>query len=161
MFCIGETKPNTNFSDTQFRSNWYQSPPFTRDRNSNSGGKRVFAQERIIPERFTYFENSNVGFFCKELTISKRKRCILLVYFCHRFNKIELFNYISNTISTSLNIFDTIASGLNIDLSDPSKSTSNHLSDLVEESSCFKSKKESLIDVILRGIESVPYTYIQ
>ena len=51
-----------------------------------------------------------------------------------------------------------LAGDLNIDLLDPSKDTSNHLSDLldvfnlknlVKEPTCFKSDKGSLIDIIL------------
>ena len=51
-----------------------------------------------------------------------------------------------------------LAGDLNIDLLDPSKDTSNHLSDLldvfnlknlVKEPTCFKSDKRSLVDIIL------------
>ena len=51
-------------------------------------------------------------------------------------NKGEFFNEISNTLSKAFKCYDRIVLGvlgsdLNIDLLDPSKDTSNHLSDLL------------------------------
>ena len=66
------------------------------------------------------------------------------------FNKGEFFKEISNSFSKALNCNDNVAlaGDLNIDLLDPSKDTSNHLSDLldvfklknlVKEPTCVKS----------------------
>ena len=76
------------------------------------------------------------------------------------FSKGEFFKEISNSLSKALKCYDNIAlaGDLNIDLLDPSKDPSNDLSDLldvfnlknlVEEATCFKSIKGSLIDIIL------------
>ena len=78
----------------------------------------------------------------------------------HKFNKGDFFNKILNAISKSLNNYDNIALAreLNIDLSDPSKDASDQLSDLldvfdvknlVQKSTCFKSKIGSLKCFIL------------
>ena len=52
------------------------------------------------------------------------------------FSKGEFFKEISNTLSKALKCCDSIvlASDLDIDLLDPSKDTSNHLSDLLNVS---------------------------
>ena len=84
----------------------------------------------------------------------------MFAYHHDNFNKGEFFNEISNTLSKVLKSYDNIvlAGDLNIDLLDPSKSTSNHLSDLVDvfnltnlikEPTCFISDKGFLIDIIL------------
>ena len=89
---------------------------------------------------------------------------IFVVAYCppfpKNFNKDEFFKEISNTISKSLKCYDNIvlAGDHNIDLLDPIKDISNHLSDLLDvftlkhlvaESTCFMSDKGSLIDIIL------------
>ena len=84
----------------------------------------------------------------------------MFAYHHDNFNKGEFLNKISNTLSKVLKSYDNIvpAGDLNIDLLDPSKSTSNHLSDLVDvfnlknlikEPTCFISDKGFLIDIIL------------
>ena len=76
------------------------------------------------------------------------------------FNKREFFKEYSNTLGTALKYYDNAvpASDLNIDLLNPIKDTSDHLSDLldvfnlknlVKDPTCFMSDKWSLIDIIL------------
>ena len=80
----------------------------------------------------------------------------LFAYRPPNFNKGEFFNEILNTLSKALKCYDNIvlAGDPNIDLLDPSKNTSNHLSDLldvfnlknlVKKPTCFMSDKGSLI----------------
>ena len=58
----------------------------------------------------------------------------LFAYRSPNFNKGEFFNKILNTLSKALKCYDNIilAGDPNIDLLDPSKDTSNHLSDLLD-----------------------------
>ena len=117
-------------------------------------------REDIIAKRLPHCESPSIESICTELIISKRKWCVLFVYCPPNFNKGEFFNEISNTLSKSLKIYDNIvlACDLNTDLLDPSKDTSNHLSDLsdvfnlknlVKEPTCFMSDKGFLINIIL------------
>ena len=117
-------------------------------------------REGIVAKRLSHCESPSIESICLELTISKRKWCILFEYRPPNFNKGEFFKEISNSLSKALKCYDNIAlaGDLNIDLLDPSKDTSNHLSDLldvfnlknlVKEPTCFKSDKRSLVDIIL------------
>ena len=116
-------------------------------------------REGIVAKRLSHCESPSIESICLELTISKRKWCILFAYRPQNFNKGEFFKEISNSLSKALKCYDNIAlaDDLNIDLLDPSKDTSNHLSDLldvfilknlVKESTSFKSDKGSLIDIL-------------
>ena len=73
ILCIDETKLDNNFPDSQFLIENYQFPPFRRDRNSKGGGKIVYVRQGLISKRLKNFEST----ICLELTISKKKWCIL------------------------------------------------------------------------------------
>ena len=160
ILCIDETKLDTSFPDSQFKIDGYQFPLFRNNRDSKGAGKIVFVQESIVAKRLSHCESWSIESICTELTISKRKWCILFAYRPPNLKKGEFLKEISNTLSKALKCYDNIvlAGDLNIDLLDPSKDTSNHLPvlldafnlrNLVKESTCFMSDKGSLIDVIL------------
>ena len=68
-----------SFPDFQFHMKNYQFPPFRRNRNSNGGGQLVF-------------ETQVSGTICIELTITKKKRCILFAYKPHLNKKTPPFS---------------------------------------------------------------------
>ena len=78
--CIDETKLDDTFPDAQFKINNYQYPPFRRDRNSKGGGKNVYIRQGLISKRLSKFESKGIETICIELTISKKKWCILFAY---------------------------------------------------------------------------------
>ena len=79
ILCIDETKLDDTFPDAQFKINNYQYQPFRRDRNSKGGGKIVYIRQGLISKRLSKFESKGIETICIELTISKKKWCILLV----------------------------------------------------------------------------------
>ena len=133
ILCIAETKHDTRFPDSQFKVDGYQFPLFRKDRDSKNGGKLVFVREGIVSKRLSHCKSTSIESICIELIISKRIWCICLRISSQISNKGEFFNEISNTLSKALKSYDNIvlAGDLNIDLLDPSKDISNHLSDLL------------------------------
>ena len=49
MICIGETKLDTSFPDSQFKIDGYQFPLFRKDRDSKGGGKTVLCRKALLP----------------------------------------------------------------------------------------------------------------
>ena len=97
---------------------------------------------------------------CIEVTIAKKKWCILFAYRPPNFSKTELFEEIYATLNKALNEYDNLllARDLNINTLRPISDSSNYLADLndtfsltnlVTDSTCFKSNKGSLIDLML------------
>ena len=80
----------------------------------------------FVGKRLPHCESPSIESICIELTISKRKWCILLAQHPSTINKGEFFKEISNTLSKALKCYDNIvlAGDFNIDLLDPSKDTS-------------------------------------
>ena len=161
MLCIEETKLDSSFPDHQFNIEGYQLPPLRRDRNSKGGGKRVFIKEGFIAKQMENFETINAETICLELTINKRKWCILFAYRPPNTNKDDFFSEISISLNKIIDKYDNIvlAGDLNIDdLKSYSESSQNHLSDmkdvfsltnLIKEPTCFKSQNGILLDLIL------------
>ena len=97
---------------------------------------------------------------CIEITIAKKKWCILFAYRPPNFSKTEFFEEIYVTLNKALNEYDNLllAGDLNINTLRATSDSSNHLSDLndtfsltnlVTDSTCFKSNKGSLINLML------------
>ena len=160
ILCIDETKIDESFPDSQFFIENYQFPPYRRDRNSKGGGKIVYVRQGLISKRLKSFESKNIETICIELTISKKKWCILFAYRPPNFEKKSFFEEISNSLSLIVNKYDNIllAGDVNINLLDPKSDTKNHFSDLrdtfaltnlVKDKTCFKNKDGTLLDVIL------------
>ena len=77
---IDKTKLDTSFPDSQFKIDGYQFPLFRKDRDSKGGGKIVHVLEGIVAKRLSHCESPSIESFCIELTISKRKLCVLFAY---------------------------------------------------------------------------------
>ena len=92
VLCIDETKLNSSFPDHQFKIEGYQFPPLRRDRNSKGGGKMVFIKEGFVAKQMKNFETINAETICLELTINKRKWCILFAYRPPNTNKDDFFS---------------------------------------------------------------------
>ena len=160
VLCIDETKIDESFPDSQFFIENYQFPPYRRDRNSKGGGKIVYVRQGLITKRLKCFESKNTETICIELTISKKKWCILFAYRPPNFEKKSFFEDISNSLCLIVNKYDNVllAGDLNINLLDPKSDTQNHFSDLrdtfsltnlVKHKTCFKNTDGTLLDVIL------------
>ena len=160
ILCIDETKIDESFPDSQFFIENYQFPPYRRDRNSKGGGKIVYVKQGLISKRLKSFESKNIETICIELTISKKKWCILFAYRPPNFDKKSFFGEISNSLCLMVNKYENIriAGDLNINLLDPKSDTANHFSDLrdtfaltnlVKDKTCFKNENGTLLDVIL------------
>ena len=160
ILCIDETKLDDTFPDAQFKINNYQYPPFRRDRNSKGGGKIVYIRQGLISKRLSKFESKGIETICIELTISKKKWCILFAYRPPNLDKNTFFSEISNNLSLIINEYEIVivAGDLNIDLSNTKTLSENHVSDLrdtfaltnlVKQKTCFKTVRGTLLDVIL------------
>ena len=161
MLCIDETKLDSSFPDHQFKIEGYEFLPLRRDRNSKGGGKMVFIKEGFIAKQMKNFETINAETICLELTINKRRWCILFAYRPPKTTKGDFFSEIYISLNKIIDKYDNIvlAGDLNIDdLKSYSESSQNHLSDmkdvfsltnLIKEPTCFKSQNVTLLDLIL------------
>ena len=144
-----------------------------RDRNSKGVGKLVYLREGFLAKsllvylregflakRIPKFETEKAETIYIEITIAKKKWCILFAYRPPNFSKTEFFEEISVTLNKALNKYDNLllAGDLSINTLRPTSDLSNHLSDLndtfsltnlVTDSACFKSNKGTLIDLML------------
>ena len=158
ILCIDETKLDASFPDHLFQLADYQFPPFRRDRNSLGGGKMVFIRQGLISKRLETFETKIAETICIELTICKKKWCILFAYRPPGGNKDSFFQEISICISKIMTNYENIfiAGDLN---ADTLNSDSNNvftdfienfdLINLITQPTCFKSLKGTLLDVLL------------
>ena len=97
---------------------------------------------------------------CIELTISKKKWCIIFGYKPPKQSNELFFQEIANSLNLIVNKYDNIvlAGDLNINLLDPNTDPNNHfsilrdtfdLTNLVKTPTCYKSLKGTLLDLIL------------
>ena len=91
---IGETKLDESFPDFQFHMENYQFRPFRRDKNSKGVGKLIFLKNGLIDKRVKDLETKVSETICIELTISKKKWCILSVYKPPKQNSVLFFQQI-------------------------------------------------------------------
>ena len=98
------------------------------------GSKTIgFVREDITARRLSNYWSLCIESISVTLIFFKRKWCILFAYRLPSFNKREFFNEISNTLSKALQSYNMVlAADLNIDLLNPSKDASNHLSGLLD-----------------------------
>ena len=140
--------------DSHFKIDGYQFPLFGKNQDSKGGGKIVSVREGIVAKRLHHYESQSIKSNCIELINSKRKWCVLFEYCPPNFNKGESFKEISNTLSKTLKCYDNVilADDLNIDLLEPSKDTSNHLSDLLDVSNLKTLVKEATCSCLTKGL---------
>ena len=160
IFCIEETKIDESFPNSQLFIENYQFPPYRRDRNSKGGGKIVYVRKGLFSKRLKNLESKNTETICIEVTISKKKWCILFAYRPSNLEKKSFFEEISNSLFLIVNKYENfvLVGDLNINLLDPKSDTQNHFSDLrdrftltnlVKDKTCFKNKDGTLLDVLL------------
>ena len=151
--CIDETKHCTRFPDSQFKIDEYRFPLFKKVQDSKGVGKIVFVWKGIIAKKSSHSESLSIDQFVYNLLLFPKENGVFLLHIARPpkkkniyiyINKGEFFNEISNTLSKAFKCYDRIVLGvlgsdLNIDLLDPSKDTSNHLSDLLNVFSLKKS----------------------
>ena len=118
IFCVDETKIDESFPDAQFIIENYQFPPFRRDRNSKGGGKIVYIKQGLIAKRLRHFETKVSETICIEVTLSKKKWCILFAYRPPKQSKDLFFQEMSNSLNQIVNEYENfvIAGDLNINL---------------------------------------------
>ena len=158
ILCVGETKIDPSYPDAQFQINDYQFPPFRRDRNKYKGGKIVFIRQGLITRRLPKFKTKVSETICVELTISKKKWCILFAYRPPQNNNLKLFFEVINlSLSTIVNEYDNIMLIRDLNLNTKSNNNSYYsdscdtfdLTNLIKANTCFKSSNQTFIDVIL------------
>ena len=91
ILCVDETKIDSSYPDAQFQINDYQFPPFRRDRNKYGRGKIVYIRQGVITRRLPKIETKVSETKCVELTISKKKWCILSAYRPTEYNNLKTF----------------------------------------------------------------------
>ena len=80
IICVDETKLDSSYPDSQFLRDGYQFPPFRKDKNKYGGGKIVYVREGFIAKRLANLERNTSETICIEVTISKKKWCIIFFY---------------------------------------------------------------------------------
>ena len=131
---------------------------YRRDRNSKGGGKLVFVKNDLIAKRVKDLETKVSETVRIELTISKKKWCILFAYKPPKQNNVLFFQEILNSLNQLVhkceNIF--LPSDLNADLLHSKNDTNNDfsvlrdmydLSHLVKAPTCYKNLKGTFLDV--------------
>ena len=95
-----------------------------------------------------------------EMTIAKKKWCILFAYRPPNFSKNEFFEEISETLNKALNEYDNLflAADLNINTLRPTSDSSNHFSDLNNTFSLTNLVTDNFLrDLDARLIQGEPY----
>ena len=126
MFCVGETKLDDSFSNSQCILENFQLLSFRRDRNSKGGGKLVYVKQGIIAKRLENLETKFSETICIELTISKKKWRALFAYMPQTL----FFEEISISLCHIVNEYDKyiIAGDLLINMLDPKCDGDSHFS---------------------------------
>ena len=161
LLCTDETKFDVSFPDAQFHIAVYQYPLFRQDRDKNGGGKMIFIREGLIAKRFYSHEDITSETTCLEVTISKKKWSIALVYRPpYSSNKDSFFKELNKSLSNIARKYENalLVGDPNIDILDKKRYSKNYLFDLcdtfllwnlISEVTCVKSSVGSLINVML------------
>ena len=113
---------------------------------------------RFSHKRLPKFETKVPETICVELTISKKKWCILFAYRHPQNNNLKtLFEKINLSLSTIVNEYDNIMPIGDLNLNTKAKNNSYYsdlsdtfdLTNLIKANICFKSSNQTSIDVIL------------
>ena len=103
IFCIDETKIDESFPNSQLFIENDQFPPYRRDRNSKGGGKIVYMRKGLFSKRLKNLESKNTETICIEVTISKKKWCVLFAYRPPNLEKKSFFEEMSNSLFLIVN----------------------------------------------------------
>ena len=161
IICVDETKLDSSYPDSQFHIDGYQFPPSRRDRNKYGGGKIVDVREGFIVKRLVNLEENTSETICTEVTISKKKWCIIFAYRPpHSNNKKVFLSELTTSLNQVTNKYDNIIvmGDLNIGIQKNGADTNHYLSDLydtfslanlISSSTCFKPLCGTSIYVLL------------
>ena len=112
-------------------------PPLRRDGNKYGGGKIVFIRQGLITRRLPKFDTKVSETFCVELTISKKRWCILFAYRPPQNSNLKtFFEEINLSLSTIVNDYDN-------------NSYYSDLTNLIKLTLVLRSSNQNSIDVIL------------
>ena len=114
----------------------------------------------LIAKRLVNLEGNTSETICTEVTISKKKWCIIFVYRPPHPNNKKVFSELTNSLNQATNKYDNIIvmGDLNIDIQKNRTDTNHYLSDLcdsfstgnlISSSTSFKSLSGTSIDVFL------------
>ena len=108
----------------------YKSGSYEKECIMQYGGKLVFVKSGLIAKRVKDLETIVSETICIELTITKKKWCILFAYKPPKQNNASFFQEISNSLNQLVNKYENIflAGDLNIDLLDSKSDPNNHFS---------------------------------
>ena len=96
-----ETNIEPPFRDSRIHIDGYQFLPYRKDRNKSRGGKIVYVKNGTISKRLENLEGIYGEFTCLELTISKKKWCVMFSYRpLNNNNKFSFFSKLSNNRCT-------------------------------------------------------------
>ena len=119
----------------------------------------VFYRDDLAIRRIKNFESEKLESMCFELSLNKRKWCILVAYKPPCFKNDDFSYTISNCLDHIITKYDNylVIGDLNFDMNKESKSSTlqdiidiYNLENVVKDSTCFtKNHAPSLIDVIL------------
>ena len=127
---------------------------------NKEGGKMVFIRNELLAKRLENFKTTSAETICITFLISKRKWRIIFTYRPSQYDKKVFFQEWSKTVSRAINKYDRIlvAGDSNIDVSGSNGLNDNHfcelidtfnLINLVKTSTCFKTTRGILLDVLL------------
>ena len=155
FIAIAESKLDSSFPKDQFRIENFEC--YRQDFTSNSGGLLVYLRDDIPHRRLESAEVNGNGFesICMEVTIGNTKSVITSIYKHPRVTHANFKIYFSKLIDTLLRQYDDL-----IFLADanccPTKSSTIQdicdlygLTNLIKDPTCHKSKKSTLLDVLL------------
>ena len=158
ILCFDETKLDSSYLMLSSKQMITYFIPFRKDRNKCGGGKIVFMRQSLIIRRLPKFETKVSETICVELTISKKKWCILFAYRLPQNNNLKtFFEEINLSLYTFVNEYDSIMLIGDLCLNTKSKNNSYYsalcdtfdLTNLIKANTCFKSSYQTSIDVIL------------
>ena len=118
----------------------------------------MFIRQGLITRRLPKFETKVSETICVELTISKKKWCILFAYRPPQNNNLKTFlEDINLSLSTTVKLYDNIMLIGHLNLNTKSKNNSFYsnscdtfdMTNLIKANTCFKSSNQTSIDVTL------------
>ena len=133
IICVDATKLDASYPDSQFQIDGYQFLPFRRDRNKYGGGKIVYVREAFIAKRLVNFEGNTSETVCIEVTISKKRWCVIFAYRPPHSNNKKLFcSELTTSLNQATNKYGNIIvmEDLNIEIQKNGADANHYLSDL-------------------------------
>ena len=163
LLIISETKIDSSFNDNLFKVEGYKME--RRDRTTHGGGLMTFVRSDLPFKRRKDLECQEIETICYELSMAKRKWCIVGAYRKPSLENKVFENDITKSLDQIFLKFDHVIclGDLNYDLSRNDKSQplinicdTFNLDNIVKQPTCFmKNQTPSLIDVILTNSKTL------